>query len=43
MNLNEFLVSFLVAGVVFFVVSLLTRPGATEKKSLAIFFHPSLD
>jgi SSS family solute:Na+ symporter len=43
LNLNGFLVSFIVAGVVFFVVSLATRPGATEKKSLALFFHPSLD
>ncbi len=42
-HLNGFLVSFIVAGVVFFVVSLVTRPGATEKKSLALFFHPSLD
>ena len=42
-SLNGFLVSFLVAGVVFFGVSLATRPGATEKKSLPLFFHPSLD
>jgi SSS family solute:Na+ symporter len=42
-NLNGFLVSFIVAGVVFLVVSLVTRPGPTEKKSLALFFHPSLD
>ena len=42
-HLNGFLVSFLVAGVVFFGVSLLTRPGAAEKKSLGVFFHPSLD
>jgi len=42
-NLNGFLVSFIVAGVVFFVVSLATPPGETEKKSLALFFHPSLD
>jgi len=42
-NLNGFLVSFIVAGVVFFVVSLVTQPGTTEKKSLALFFHPSLD
>ena len=42
-HLNGFLVSFIVAGVVFFAVSLVTRPGATEKKSLALFFHPSLD
>jgi solute:Na+ symporter, SSS family len=42
-NLNGFLASFLVAGVVFFGVSLATRPGATEQRSLAFFFHPSLD
>jgi len=42
-GLNGFLVSFIIAGVVFFVVSLLTPLGPTEKKSLAIFFHPSLD
>ena len=41
-NLNGFLVSFIVAGIVFFVVSLATRPGATEKRSLALFFHRSL-
>lgn len=41
-NLNGFLASFIVAGIVFFVVSLATRPGATEKKSLALFFHESL-
>jgi len=43
LNLNGFLVSFIVAGIIFFAVSLLTQPGATEKKSLALFFHPSLD
>ena len=43
LNLNGFLVSFLVTGAVFFAVSLATRTGATEKKSLAVFFHPSLD
>ena len=42
-HLNGFLVSFIVAGIVFFVVSLTTRPGATETRSLALFFHPSLD
>ncbi len=42
-ELNGFLVSFIVAGIVFFVVSLGTQPGPTEKKSLALFFHPSLD
>ena len=43
LNLNGFLVSFIVAGIVFFVVCLLTQPGSTEKKSLALFFHPSLE
>jgi len=43
LNLNGFLVSFIVAGIVFFTVSMLTQLGATEKKSLALFFHPSLD
>ncbi len=42
-KLNGFLVSFIAAGVVFFGVCLLTRPGPTEKKSLALFFHSSLD
>ena len=42
-SLNGFLVSFIVAGAVFFAVSLATRPGAAEQKSLALFFHPSLD
>jgi SSS family solute:Na+ symporter len=42
-ELNGFLVSFIGAGIVFFVVSLLTQPGPTEKKSLVLFFHPSLD
>ena len=31
------------AGIVFFLGSLVTQPGDTEKKSLALFFHPSLD
>ena len=43
MDLNGFLVSFIAAGVVFIVVSLVTRPGETETKSLALFFHESLD
>jgi len=43
LSLNGFLVSFIIAGVVFFVVSLVTKPGETEKRSLALFFHPSLD
>jgi len=42
-HLNGFLVSFIVAGVVFFGVSLITPLGKTEKKSLKLFFHPSLD
>ena len=43
LNLNGFLVSFITAGIVFFGVSLATRLGVTEKRSLALFFHPSLD
>jgi SSS family solute:Na+ symporter len=43
LKLNGFLASFIVAGIIFFVGSLLSQPGATEKKSLALFFHPSLD
>jgi SSS family solute:Na+ symporter len=43
LGLNGFLISFIVAGIVFFGVSLLTRPGPDEQKSLTIFFHPSLD
>jgi len=42
-NLNGFLVSFIVAGIVFIGVSLITPLGETEKKSLELFFHPSLD
>ncbi len=42
LNLNGFLASFIVAGTVFFVVSLVTPLGAKETKSLALFFHPSL-
>ncbi len=41
-NLNGFLVSFIAAGIVFFGVSLVTPLGETEKRSLALFFHPSL-
>jgi SSS family solute:Na+ symporter len=41
-QLNGFLVSFVAAGVVFFAVSLLTRPGAKEQESLPVFFHASL-
>jgi len=43
LNLNGFLASFIVAGVVFFLGSLLTQPGSVEKKSLALFFHPALE
>jgi len=43
LNLNGFLASFIAAGVVFFVGSLITQPGPVEKKSLALFFHPSLE
>jgi len=43
LHLNGFLVSFIVAGIVFFGVSLLTPLGKIEKKSLKLFFHPSLD
>jgi len=43
LDLNGFLVSFIVAGAVFLTVSLATRPGPTETKSLRLFFHPSLD
>ncbi|BBO93145.1 sodium:solute symporter family protein [Desulfosarcina ovata] len=42
-QLNGFLAAFIVAGVVFFVVCLLTKPGKVEQKSLALFFHPALD
>jgi len=42
-NLNGFLASFIVAGVVFFGVSLMTKPGETETRSLKLFFHPLLD
>ena len=42
-NLNGFLVSFIVAGAVFLGVSLATPLGKVEKKSLELFFHPSLD
>lgn len=42
-GLNGIIVSLIAAGVVFFVVSLLTKPGKTESKSLALFFHKSLD
>ena len=43
LNLNGFLVSFIIAGIVFVGVSLMTRLGPVEKKSLALFFHPALE
>ncbi len=42
-NLNGFLAAFIVAGIVFFVVSFLTKPGRVEQKSLKLFFHPVMD
>ena len=42
-HLNGFLAAFLMAGVTFFTVSLATRPGPIEQRSLALFFHPSLE
>ena len=42
LNLNGFLASFIVSAIIFFVVSLVTKPGPVEKRSLALFFHPSL-
>ena len=42
-KLNGFLVALIGAGVCFFVGSLLTQPGPVEKKSLSLFFHPTLD
>ena len=42
LNLNGFLVSFIAAGIVFFVGSLMTQLGPVEKRSLALFFHPAL-
>ncbi|MEX1300096.1 MAG: sodium:solute symporter family protein [Desulfotignum sp.] len=42
-QLNGFLASFIVAGIVFFVVSWLTTPGRTEEKSLKLFFHPVME
>jgi SSS family solute:Na+ symporter len=41
-QLNGFLASFIVAGIVFFVGSYLTPPGKTEENSLKLFFHPIL-
>jgi hypothetical protein len=42
-HLNGFLASFLTAGATFFLVSLATKPGPAEQRSLALFFHSSLD
>lgn len=42
-QLNGFLVSLIVTGIVFFVGCLVTRPGKIEKKSLDLFFHPALN
>jgi SSS family solute:Na+ symporter len=42
-ELNGFLVSMIASGVVFFAVCLVTRPGETEQKSLALFFHEAMD
>ncbi len=42
-QLNGFLVSFIAAGITFFVVCLATQPGPVEQGSLKIFFHPALD
>ena len=42
-QLNGFLASFIVAGLVFFIGSYLTRPGRAETQSLALFFHPVLE
>lgn len=42
-NLNGFLVAFIFTGAIFFAVSLLTKPGIVEKKSLSLFFHPALE
>jgi len=41
-QLNGFLFAFIVTGLVFFIGCLVTKPGTVEKKSLALFFHPSL-
>ena len=42
-NLNGCIAVFIVTGLVFFVVCFLTKPGKVEEKSLALFFHPSLN
>ncbi len=41
-QLNGFLASFILAGLVFFIGSWVTRPGKTETRSLTLFFHPVL-
>ncbi len=41
-QLNGFLASFIISGIVFFVGSYATSPGKTERKSLDLFFHPVL-
>lgn len=38
-QLNGCLAAFIASGIVFFVVSLLSRPGKVEEKSLPLFFH----
>ena len=43
LSLNGFLASFIGAGIVFVLGSLITRPGPIEKRSLALFFHPALE
>jgi SSS family solute:Na+ symporter len=42
-QLNGFLAALIVSGIVFFAVSLATRPGAVETKNMDYFFHPCLD
>jgi hypothetical protein len=37
-KLNGFLASFIVTGIILFLGSLVTQPGAAEKKSLALFY-----
>jgi solute:Na+ symporter, SSS family len=43
LHLNGFLAAFLTAGATFFLVSLATKPGPVEQRSLALFFHSSLE
>jgi SSS family solute:Na+ symporter len=42
-NLNGFLAAFIIAGLVFFIGSLITKPGEVENRNLDFFFHPSLE